>query len=116
MILSVSKIGHLCSPKTLHWSSLRDPEVNARFGGMHGIAAKALETTEKPIPNVTEFLPIVDVLSAAMSNVVTGTATIPDALNGAAPRRRGSCGAAAGERLTWRGPPLGRRRPPAASG
>ena len=69
---------------SVHWSNLRDPEVNARFGGMHGIADKALETTEKPIPNTTEFLPIVDVLSAAMSNVVTGAATIPDALNGAA--------------------------------
>jgi multiple sugar transport system substrate-binding protein len=69
---------------SVHWSNLRDPEVNARFGGMHGIAAKALETTEKSIPNTAEFLPIVDVLASAMSNVVTGGATIPDALNGAA--------------------------------
>ena len=69
---------------SVHWSNLRDPDVNARFNGMHAIAAKALETTTKAIPNVPEFLPIVDVLSAAMLNVVTGTATIPDALNGAA--------------------------------
>jgi len=68
----------------VHWSNLRDPEVNARFNGMHAIAAKALETTTKAIPNTPEFLPIVDALSAAMSNVVTGGATIPEALDGAA--------------------------------
>lgn len=67
----------------VHWSNLRDAEVNARFNGMHAMAAKALETTTKAIPNVPEFLPVVDVLSAAMSNIVTGGATIPDALNGA---------------------------------
>jgi maltose-binding protein MalE len=39
---------------------------------MHGIAAKALETTKKSIPNIPEFLPIVDSLSVAMSNIVTG--------------------------------------------
>ncbi len=65
-------------------SNLRDPDVNARFGGMHAIAAKALETTTKAIPNIPEFLPIVDVLSAAMSNIVTTGTTIPEALNGAA--------------------------------
>jgi multiple sugar transport system substrate-binding protein len=69
---------------SVHWSNLRDPEVNARFGGMHAIAAKALETTTKAIPNVPEFLPVVDILSAAMSNVVTTGLPIPEALNGAA--------------------------------
>ncbi|MBL8701777.1 MAG: sugar ABC transporter substrate-binding protein [Alphaproteobacteria bacterium] len=68
----------------VHWSNLRDPAINERFTGMHAIAARALETTTKAIPNVPEFLPVVDILSAAMSNVVTGTQTIPDALNGAA--------------------------------
>jgi multiple sugar transport system substrate-binding protein len=68
----------------VHWENLRDPQVNARFSGMHAIAAKALETTTKAIPNTASFLPVVDVLSTAMSNVVTGTASIPDALNGAA--------------------------------
>lgn len=68
----------------VHWDNLRDPQVNARFNGMHAIAAKALETTTKAIPNVPEFLPVVDILSAAMSNIVTGGATIPDALNAAA--------------------------------
>ena len=68
----------------VHWSNLRDPEVNARFSGMHAIAAKALETTTKSIPNIPEFLPIVDVLSAAMSNIVTSGASIPESLNAAA--------------------------------
>ena len=68
----------------MRWQNLRDPEVNARFNGMHNIAAKALETTEKAIPNIPEFLPIVDALSAAMSNVVTVGTAIPEALNGAA--------------------------------
>ena len=68
----------------VHWANLRDPQVNARFGSMHAIAAKALETTTKAIPNTASFLPVVDVLAAAMSNIVTGGATIPDALNGAA--------------------------------
>ena len=49
----------------------------------HAMAAKALETTTKAIPNVPEFLPVVDVLSAAMSDIVTSGAKIPDALNGA---------------------------------
>ena len=56
---------------SVHWSNLRDPAVNARFSGMHGIAAKALETTKNAIPNIPEFLPIVDALSASMSNIVT---------------------------------------------
>ena len=51
---------------------------------MHAIAAKALETTTKSIPNIPEFLPIVDVLSAAMSNIVTSGASIPESLNAAA--------------------------------
>lgn len=60
---------------SVHWSNLRDPEVNTRFTGMHGIAAKALESTKKSIPNIPEFLPIVDALSSAMSNIVTGGGT-----------------------------------------
>jgi multiple sugar transport system substrate-binding protein len=55
----------------VHWSNLRDPEVNARFDGMHAIAATALESTTNSIPNIPEFLPVVDVLAAAVSDVVT---------------------------------------------
>lgn len=65
----------------VHWSNLRDPDVNARFDGMHGIAAKALETTTNSIPNIPEFLGIVDVLAAAVSDVVTGANTIKPALD-----------------------------------
>lgn len=65
------------------WSNLRDPEVNKRFGNMHMTAAKALERT-KSIPNIPEFLPVVDVLEVAMSNIATGQASVADAMNGAA--------------------------------
>ena len=46
--------------------------------------AFGMANMEWAIPNTPEFLPIVDALSAAMSNVVTGGATIPEALDGAA--------------------------------
>ncbi len=36
------------------WSSLRDPEVNRRFGGMHNFAAEALQTT-KAVPYTAEW-------------------------------------------------------------
>lgn len=55
----------------VHWSNLRDPDVNARFDGMHAVAADALESTTNAIPNIPEFLPIVDVLAAAVAEVVT---------------------------------------------
>ncbi len=66
------------------WSNLRDPEVNARFHGMHGFAATALEKTKKLIPNIPEFLPVVDVMEVAMNNIATGQANVADAMNGAA--------------------------------
>jgi multiple sugar transport system substrate-binding protein len=70
---------------SVHWQNLRDPQVNARFNGMHGIAAKALETTTKAIPNIPEFLPVVDVLASAMSEIVaTGGADVKGKLDGAA--------------------------------
>ena len=65
----------------VHWQNLRDPDVNARFDGMHAIAAKALETTTNEIPNIPQFLTVVDVLSAAVSDVVTGANTIKPALD-----------------------------------
>ena len=67
----------------VNWSNLRDPEVNKRFGDMHNVAARALTKT-KTIPNIPEFLPAVDVMEVAMSNIVTGQATVADAMNGAA--------------------------------
>jgi multiple sugar transport system substrate-binding protein len=68
----------------VHWENLRDPAVNARFSGMHAIAAKALETTTKAIPNTASFLPVVDILAGAMSNIVTTGAPIQETLNAAA--------------------------------
>ena len=67
----------------VNWSNLRDPEVNKRYSDMHNIAAKALAKT-KTIPNIPEFLPVVDILEVAMSNIATGQATVPDAMNAAA--------------------------------
>jgi len=69
----------------VHWSNLRDPQINARFTGMHKIAADALEQTKNFIPNIPEFLPVVDVLSAAMSDIVTsGGGNIKEKLDAAA--------------------------------
>lgn len=65
----------------VHWQNLRDPDVNARFNGMHAIAAQALETTTNSIPNIPQFLGVVDVLAAAVSDVVTGANTIKPALD-----------------------------------
>lgn len=67
----------------VHWSNLRDPKVSERFGGIHAVAAAALAKT-KTIPNIPEFLPVVDVLEVAMSNIATGQAKVADAMNGAA--------------------------------
>ena len=69
----------------VHWQNLRDPDVNARFSGMHKIAAEALEQTKNSIPNIPEFLPVVDVLAAAMSDIVTsGGGNIKEKLDAAA--------------------------------
>ncbi len=65
----------------VHWQNLRDPDVNARFDGMHAIAAEALETTTNSIPNIPQFLAIVDVLAAAVSEVATGAKEIKPALD-----------------------------------
>jgi multiple sugar transport system substrate-binding protein len=66
------------------WTNLRDAAVNERFHGMHRTAAVALEKTRKLVPNIPEFLPVVDVLEVAMNNIATGQATVADAMNGAA--------------------------------
>ena len=66
------------------YANLRDPQVNARFGGMHNFAAAALESTKKSIPNIPEFLPCVDAMEVAMNNIATGQARVADAMNAAA--------------------------------
>ena len=65
----------------VHWQNLRDEEVNARFDGLQAMAADVLETSNHSIPNIPQFLSVVDVLAAGVSDVVTGAATIPDALD-----------------------------------
>jgi multiple sugar transport system substrate-binding protein len=68
----------------VHKGNLADPQVNERFGGMHRLAAQALENSNNAIPNTPEFIQVVDVLEVAMSTIATGGATVPDAMNGAA--------------------------------
>ena len=86
----------------VHWSNLRDPEVNARFNGMHAIAAKALETTTKAIPNIPEFLP--DRRRRSPPRCPTSSraaARTSRKRSTAQPRRRpASCGAAAERRVS----------------
>ena len=67
----------------VNWSNLRDADVNKRFEGMQAVAAQALAKT-RTIPNIPEFLPVVDVLEVAISNIATGQASVPDVMNGAA--------------------------------
>ena len=44
-------------------SNLADAQVNDRFGGMHRFAAEgAGELQQRPIPNMPEFIQVVDVL------------------------------------------------------
>ena len=70
----------------VQWSNMRDPAVNARFNGLQLVAADAVQNTTKSIPRIAEFLPIVDVLSSAMSDIVTTGTDMQAALDGAASR------------------------------
>lgn len=70
----------------VQWSNLRDPAINARFGGLQLVAADALQNTTHSIPHIPEFLSIVDVVSSAMSDIVTTGADIQGSLDGAASR------------------------------
>lgn len=70
----------------VQWTNMRDPAVNARFNGLQLVAADAVQNTNKSIPRIAEFLPIVDVLSSAMSDIVTSGADVQTALDGAASR------------------------------
>ncbi|MGL4636607.1 MAG: ABC transporter substrate-binding protein [Beijerinckiaceae bacterium] len=66
----------------VQWASLRDADVNKRFGGMHAFAAKALETT-KAVPYSAEWPQIMETLETAMSEAASGTKTVPDAFKAA---------------------------------
>ncbi len=66
----------------VQWASLRDADVNKRYGGMHAFAAKALETT-KAVPYSSEWPQIMETLETAMSEAASGTKTVPDAFKAA---------------------------------
>lgn len=68
---------------TTQWSNLRDPEVNARWSGMQMTGARALEAPNV-IPQFAQLPQVIDVVETAMNNAATGSATVADAMNGAA--------------------------------
>ena len=71
----------------LQWSTLRDPAVNARFGGMHLYAAEALTRT-RAIAYTPEWPQVMEALETAMSEAASGTRSVADAMNGAAAQVR----------------------------
>lgn len=60
----------------LHWSSLRDEAVNARFGGMHRFAAEALERP-RTIAYTAAWPQIAEGAAAAISEIAGGAAAGP---------------------------------------
>jgi multiple sugar transport system substrate-binding protein len=60
------------------WASLRDPEVNRRFAGMHAFAAEALQNT-KVVPYSPEWPQIMEAIETAMSEAASGTKPVPEA-------------------------------------
>lgn len=55
----------------VHFSNMRDPEVNARWGGIHAAAAESLETAEG-VEFGDDWLRIVEVLETAISSLASG--------------------------------------------
>ncbi len=70
---------------SVHWSNLRDPEVNQRFNGMHNFAAQTLERT-RVFTYTTQTLPMIEVMENIMSDMATGAKQIPEGLNEMASR------------------------------
>jgi multiple sugar transport system substrate-binding protein len=66
----------------VQWSSLRDADVNKRFGGMHNFAAEALQNT-KVVPYSAEWPQIMEALETAMSEAASGARSVPDAFKAA---------------------------------
>ena len=65
------------------WSNIRDPEVNARWNGLQQTGGQELEHSHG-LPQFAELPQVQDVLETAMSNIASGGATVPDAMNAAA--------------------------------
>ncbi|HEY8593828.1 MAG TPA: sugar ABC transporter substrate-binding protein [Devosiaceae bacterium] len=69
---------------SVHFSNMRDPEVNARWGGMHQAAADALATA-KGMSFGDDWPRIVEVLETAISSLASGEKTdVKDTLDAAA--------------------------------
>ncbi len=68
---------------TLQWSNLRDPDVNRRWNDMQMISAQGLENANT-IRQFAQLPQVVDIVETAMNNAATGSASVPDAMNGAA--------------------------------
>lgn len=66
----------------VQWASLRDPDVNRRFGGMHNFAAEALQNT-KVVPYSAEWPQMMEALETAMSEAASGARSVPDAFRAA---------------------------------
>jgi multiple sugar transport system substrate-binding protein len=63
--------------------NLMDEAVNARFGGMHRLAAEGLRETQS-VTFGPEWPQISEALETAMNEAATGARTIPEAFNAAA--------------------------------
>lgn len=69
---------------SVHFSNLRDPDVNARWGGMHAAAADALETAQG-LEFGSDWLRISEILETAISSLASEEQTdVAAALNKAA--------------------------------
>ncbi|MGL4242368.1 MAG: hypothetical protein ACRCTI_14770, partial [Beijerinckiaceae bacterium] len=66
----------------VQWASLRDADVNKRFGGMHAFAAEALQNT-KVVPYSAEWPQIMEAIETAMSEAASGAKNVTDAFKGA---------------------------------
>jgi multiple sugar transport system substrate-binding protein len=66
----------------VQWASLRDPDVNKRWDGMHAYAAEALQNT-KAVRYSAEWPQIMEALETAMSEAASGTKSVTDAFKGA---------------------------------
>ncbi len=69
------------------WPNLTDDAVNARFGGMHRLAAEGLRETQS-VTFGPEWPQISEALETAMNEAATGTRSVPDAFNAAAAQVR----------------------------
>jgi multiple sugar transport system substrate-binding protein len=63
-------------------SNMLDPDVNRRFGGIHEMAAQALQNT-KAVPYSADWPQMMEAIETAMSEAASGAKSVPDAFKGA---------------------------------